>query len=439
MSKTPVARALELLGAFAGSAWAERLGLREPAEALLYQGVRRTVRAGSRVGARFEKLKELLPGQGLARVQASPTRRFDLTPTEEQQMIGDMLRRFAGEVMRPRASAADVEGAPGQAFSRQVHELGLNLFAIPEALDGAGVTRSPITSALIAEGLAYGDMDLAVAAVSPLGVINLLGELGSREQQARYLPAFGGEAPTAAALALMEPRARFHPGRLKTRATWDGRRFRLHGLKCMVPLASHAELLVVFAQLDDEGPRAFLVERGAPGLEITAEPTMGLRGAGLGQVRLRDVHVGREAALGEGEVSYDHERVVDLCRVGSCALAVGTCQAVVDYVIPYCNEREAFGEPISHRQAVAFAIADMATELEGMRLMTWRAASRAEQGLSLRREAYLARVLCAERAMQIGSDGVQLLGGHGYTREHPVERWFRQLRAVGVLEGTFAV
>jgi hypothetical protein len=121
--------------------------------------------------------------------------------------------------------------------------------------------------------------------------------------------------------------------------------------------------------------------------------------------------------------------------VGWCALAVGTAQAVLDYVIPYVNDRLAFGEPISHRQSVAFMVADIGIELEGMRLATYRAASRAEQGRPFAREAALARQLCGEYGMKIGSAGVQLLGGHGYVKEHPVERWYRDLRAVAVLEG----
>ena len=122
-------------------------------------------------------------------------------------------------------------------------------------------------------------------------------------------------------------------------------------------------------------------------------------------------------------------------RIAWCALAVGAGQAVLDYVIPYVNERVAFGEPISNRQAVAFAVSDIGIELEGMRLATYRAASRADQGRSFAREAALARRLCADKGMQIGSDGVQLLGGHGYVKEHPVERWYRDLRAAGVVEG----
>jgi alkylation response protein AidB-like acyl-CoA dehydrogenase len=130
---------------------------------------------------------------------------------------------------------------------------------------------------------------------------------------------------------------------------------------------------------------------------------------------------------------------VQLGRLGWCALAVGTGQAVLDYVIPYVNERKAFGEAISSRQAVAFTVANIAIELDGMRLAAYRAASRIDQGVPFAREVSLARRLCSERGMAIGSDGVQLLGGHGYTKEHPVERWYRDLRAAGVMEGALIV
>jgi alkylation response protein AidB-like acyl-CoA dehydrogenase len=140
------------------------------------------------------------------------------------------------------------------------------------------------------------------------------------------------------------------------------------------------------------------------------------------------------ALLGGGRAEVFAE-AVRLSRLGWAALAAGTAQAVLDYVVPYVNERQAFGEPISHRQAVAFTIADIAIELEGLRLVTLRAAARAEQGKPYAREVALARKLATDKGMQIGSAGVQLLGGHGFVKEHPVERWYRDLRAVGVLEG----
>jgi hypothetical protein len=165
---------------------------------------------------------------------------------------------------------------------------------------------------------------------------------------------------------------------------------------------------------------------------------MGIRAAATGTLHFDDVRVPSSAALGAGDPEI-FRQCVQLARLAWCALAVGTAQAVLDYVIPYVNERQAFGEPIANRQAVSFTVANIAIELDGMRLATYRAASRADQGKPFGREVALARRLCSERGMQIGSDGVQLLGGHGYVKEHPVERWYRDLRAAGLMEGALLV
>ena len=156
---------------------------------------------------------------------------------------------------------------------------------------------------------------------------------------------------------------------------------------------------------------------------------------------MNDVRVSASNILGGADRSAedresDYRNIIRRSRLGWSALAVGACSAVLDYVKPYVNERYAFGEPISHRQAVAFAVANIRIELDGMRLVALRGCSRADQGLTFPREAALARDVAAEKGMAIGSDGVQLLGGHGYTKEHPVERWYRDLRAIGIAEGT---
>jgi alkylation response protein AidB-like acyl-CoA dehydrogenase len=161
---------------------------------------------------------------------------------------------------------------------------------------------------------------------------------------------------------------------------------------------------------------------------------MGLRAAATGRLHLEGVTVGADALLGGGDPAVLTE-CVQRARLGWCAIAVGAAQAVLDYAIPYVNERRAFGEPISHRQAVAFAVSDIAIEVEAMRLATYRAAARADAGREFGRDVAIARRLCAEKGMAIGSQGVQLLGGHGYVKEHPVERWYRDLRAAGVMEG----
>jgi alkylation response protein AidB-like acyl-CoA dehydrogenase len=235
-------------------------------------------------------------------------------------------------------------------------------------------------------------------------------------------------------LAILEPRALFDPFVLKTTARRTPEGYRLDGVKSLVPRAAQAELFVVAADVEGSGPALLLVESDSKGLLIEAEPAMGLRGAAMGRLVLDGVAVPRTALLGDGSRDV-YADCVRLSRLGWCALAVGTAQAVLDYVIPYVNERVAFGEPVSHRQGVAFRIADISIELEGMRLVTYRAASRAEQGKPFAREVALARKLCTDKGMIIGSDGVQLLGGHGFVKEHPVERWYRDLRAVGLMEG----
>lgn len=358
---------------------------------------------------------------------------FDLTLSDDQRMNRDTVQRFASAELRAIVMAADQAGEAPTDFYQTTLELGLALMPIPEALGGAGVTRAPISNALNHEDLAHGDLGLAIAAVSPLAFVNTLLDQGTAAQQEKYLPQFCGDQFLSATTAIMEPRATFEPTAPECKATRTDQGFLLNGTKTMVPLGQSAELLLVVAMLADEGPAAFIVDRTAEGVARTVETHMGLRTLELASIAFTDTALPADALLGND--TFDLQRFLDLSNLGICALAVGTCQGVLDYVSEYCNERVAFGEPITNRQSVAFMIADMATELEGMRLMTWRAASRAEQGLDFHRDAYLAKTFCAEQAMKIGTDGVQLLGGHGFCREHPVEMWYRNLRAIALLEG----
>jgi alkylation response protein AidB-like acyl-CoA dehydrogenase len=280
-------------------------------------------------------------------------------------------------------------------------------------------------------------MGLALPILAPGGVASALTHWGSADQQSTYLPEFAGENVPQACVAIAEPHALFDPTALKTTAVRAPSGYRLTGVKSLVPAAADAELFIIGAQLSGK-PTLFIVEASSKGLTVKADPSMGIRGAALGRVELDNVAVPLHNRLGEDEASdyaQDYSDAIALARLGWAALAVGTSQAVLDYVIPYVKEREAFGEPIARRQSVAFMCANIAIELDGLRLITWRGASRAEQGLSFAREAALAKKFGTDKGMQIGLDGVQLLGGHGFTKEHPVERWYRDLRAIGVAEG----
>jgi hypothetical protein len=430
----PIGFAVAALNRLAGSGALDRLGLRRTTERVVFEATRSGFRTVGAVNRQFARAGRR--GGSPARVPSTQaTGTFDLTPTEDEQMLLDVVREFAAEVVRPAAADADDATAAPEAVLSGANELGLPLLGVPEQLGGISTERSAMAATLVAEAMAHGDMGLAVAALAPGSVATALSLWGTEEQQRTYLPAFTGDDVPAAALALTEPQPLFDPAAPRATATRTDDGYLLNGVKSMVVRGAAAELFVVGAELDGQA-RLFLVESGLPGVRIEAEPSMGLRAAELTRLVLDDVRVTDLAPLGGPD---EHAECVRLARLGWCALAAGTAQAVLDYVIPYVNERKAFGEPISHRQAVAFMVADIGIEVQGMRLVTYRAASRAGQGKSFAREVALARRLCAERGMKIGSDGVQLLGGHGFVKEHPVERWYRDLRSVAVMEGAVLV
>ena len=426
---------LAALTKLAGSKALDRAGLREPVRNLLSSATRNGFRAAGAAGRGFKSARR--GGQATRPAPPSDKGLFDLTPSEEQQMIAETVAEFAAEQLRPAAGEADAKLAPPDGLLTRAAELGVTQIGIPEELGGAGTDRSVVTGALIAEALAHGDLGLAVAVLAPSAVSTALVLWGDGQQQADYLPAFVGENVPAAAFALQEAKPLFDPFKPATRARRTPSGYQLDGVKSLVPRAAQSELFVVSATLEGSGgqrPALFLIESSTAGLTVESEPAMGLRGAATGRVHLEHVKVPAESLLGGGSPDVFAD-AVRFSRLGWAALATGTAKAVLDYVIPYVNERTAFGEPISHRQAVAFSVADIAIELEGMRLVTLRAAARAEQGKPYAREVALARKLATDKGMRIGSAGVQLLGGHGFTKEHPVERWYRDLRAIGIAEG----
>ncbi len=424
---------LRALTRFAASPLVDRFGLREPAERFLHGASKTTMRTAANAGRTFAA------GQNLTKPARQPRARtsdlFDLTPTDEQQMLRESVRDFALAKLRPAAEKADADCSTPAELLGQSNELGLTMVGVPEELGGALEERSAVTSVLMGEALAQGDMGMAVACLAPASVSTALSLWGDADQQATYLYEFVSENVSAAALAVLEPRALFNPFELRGAARKTGDGYTLSATKSLVPRAQDAELFVVAAALDGyETPALFIVESKTPGISLEPEPAMGIRAASTATVTFEDVKLPAGALLGDGSPET-YAECVQLARLGWCALAVGTAQAVLDYVVPYVNERRAFGEPIANRQGVAFTVANIAIELEGMRLATYRAASRVDQGKPFAREIALARRLCAERGMSIGSDGVQLLGGHGYVKQHPVERWYRDLRAAGVMEG----
>ena len=431
-----MALGLRAIRSLAASDVLDRLGMRERATRALQRASRDGFRAVDTAGRTFATARRL---DHPARLERARRDLFDLTPTEEQQFLQETLRGFAAERLRPAASAADDACAAPPGLLAEGAELGIGMLSVPEALGGVQTEAATVTGVLAAEALAHGDMGLAVALLAPAGVATALTRWGDAAQQAALLPAFAEDDVPAAAVALLEPQALFDPLAPATVARRVPGGFRLDGVKAMVPRAAAAELLLVGARVEGGAPALFLVAPGeTAGVEIRPAPALGVRAAATADVRLEDAEVPAARLLAGGDPAA-YADVVRRARLAWCALALGTARAVLAHVVPYVNERTAFGEPLSHRQAVAFMVADLATEVEGLRLLILRAAARADAGLPFDRDVALARAHAAAAGRRIGSDGVQLLGGHGYVKEHPVERWYRDLTTAGAMEGAVIV
>ena len=361
---------------------------------------------------------------------------ISLTPTEEQQMLIDTVRRYNADHVRPCAHDADEYGQFPEAVLNTGWEIGLLPGNIPEAMGGFGETHSAVTGVLAYEELAYGDLALAMQLMTPALVAIPLVLDGTDAQRADYLPLFLDEKPPRVTAALIEPRLNFDPAHLKTAAISDNGGYVLNGEKVYVPLAEGAEWLLVYAWNPDAGQMdGFLVRGDAEGLVVgPREKLMGLRALPTYPVTLENVQVCAECRLG-GEAGIHFARLLAYSRVALAALAVGVMRGALDYAITYAKERVQFGAPIATRQAIAFMLADCAIEVDAARLMVWEAAWKLDQGQDTTKEAFLAKQYADNAAVLVADSAVQTLGGYGYIREYPVERWLRNARGFAAFEG----
>jgi alkylation response protein AidB-like acyl-CoA dehydrogenase len=414
---------LSLITKIAGSEVLDQLKLRKFLEKSLYQGSK----AGFKT---LNQTQKIFKPQAKINKQCLPNQEkslFDLSLSEEQQMLSDAMRQFASEVLRPLAQQVNHDELFPQQLWQHSTDLGLNFYALPESLGGVATEKNIVTNLLIAEHLAHGDFSLCAGLLSSFSVINALTQWGSAEVQAKYLTAFSEDSELKATFAVQENTPAFNPFQLKTQATDQNGQYSISGEKTAVLLGQSADILLVSAMLNGQ-PEVFVVPRH-PSIQMKKSPAMGLKPAETVTLYFENSPAER---LSDNDFNYT--AFLDLGNLMWCALAIGTCTAAKEYCIEYANDRLAFGEPISHRQSVAFMIADMAIEIDAMRMLLLNAASLAESGQPFHREAYLARLLCAEKSMKIGTDSVQILGGHGFTKEHPVERWYRDLRAVAIMQ-----
>ncbi|MDH0969211.1 acyl-CoA dehydrogenase family protein [Acinetobacter johnsonii] len=413
---------LSLITKMASSDVLNQLKLRKFVEKSLYQGSKAGYKTLSKTQKVFKTNKDLHK----QRLNNQEKSLFDLNYSEDQQMTIDTMSQFAADILYPLAASADQNETFPTELWQYIEELGLNFYALPEALGGVAAEKNILSNVLIAEHLAKGDFSLAAGILSTFSVINAITQWGAEQVQTLYLNSFAQDSSIRASFAIQEVTPAFNPYQLKTKAISRDGQYLIQGEKTLVLLAETADIFLVSAELNGQA-EVFILRRDES-IQFKKSPAMGLKATETATLIFNQT-----PALRLGDEDFNYTAFLDLGNLMWCAMAVGTCEAVKKYCIEYVNERTAFGEPISHRQSVAFMIADMAIEIDAMRMLILNAASLAESGQTFHREAYLARLLCAEKSMKIGTDGVQILGGHGFTKEHPVERWYRDLRATAIV------
>lgn len=366
-------------------------------------------------------------------------------PTEEQQLIRDTVAAFSRERIRPVARDSDESGQIPSGLVQQAWELGLVQSPIPETFGGAGEAPSAVTGALVSEELGWGDLSIALHLLAPRLVIQPVLALGTTTQQQQVFSAYTGQHFTAGTAAVVEPRFGFDVNELATTATPQANDFLLNGTKCFVPLAAEAQHILTYARTND-GLSAFIVPRGTPGLTISErEKNMGLKAVATHELTFDNCRVPATARLA-GSLAP----ILNRSRVALAALAVGVARAAFEYARDYAKERRAFGSAIAQKQAIAFMLAEMALEIDAARLLTWETAWKIDVGQdiaadtsasgagtvsSATREACIARNYATNMALKVTDNALQVLGGHGYIRDHLVELWLRNARGFVTIEG----
>ena len=365
--------------------------------------------------------------------------------TEEQEAFRRLARQLAEERIAPRAREYDRTGEFPWDVVQLFREHGLFSLCVPEAYGGAGTDL--LTLAVVIEELARVDATAAlILAVQELGALPiLLG--GSEAQKRRWLPALAS-GEKLAAFALTEPEAGSDAAAVRTRATRRGDRWVLEGTKRFITNGSVADLVVVFATVDPSlghrGVTAFVVEKGTPGFHVSRiEEKMGLHASPTAELVFDGCEVPLDHRLGgEGEGFKVAMMTLDRSRPGVAAQALGIAQGALDYAVAYLKQRRQFGRLLAEFQGLQFMVADMATQVEAARQLLYYACRLIqEHGYGrlppeVNRYAAMAKLFCSDVAMRVTTDAVQLLGGYGYIKEHPVERMMRDAKITQIYEGT---
>lgn len=360
-----------------------------------------------------------------------------LLPTSEAEDLIGLVRSMCGS-LRERASAAEESGEFPRGWFRTLGRSGLLGLVAPEEYGGGGQPYEVYLQVLEELANAWMAIGLGVS-VHTLSVLPLL-RFGSREQQQRWLPdVVGGEL--LGAFSLSEPEAGSDVAALATTARRDGDHYVLNGTKAWVTHAGFADFYTVMARTSDDGAKGiscFLLPADIPGLAVRApEHKMGLTASPTCAVDLAHVKVSAGRRIGaEGQGMTIALDALTSGRLGIAACATGLAQAALDHAVAYAKGRVAFGRPVIEHQGLSFLLADLAAVVASARATYLDAARRFDRGLDVGAAASVAKLIATDTAMRVTTDAVQVLGGAGYTRDHPVERYFREAKVTQIFEGT---
>ncbi len=365
----------------------------------------------------------------------------DLLLSEDERQVREWARGFAAEYVRPAAAALDRDRAVPHDVLAAAHRAGLTTFAVPEEFGGGGV-RSALATALIAEEMSWGCVGVYSYIEGLNMFVSALCEAGTAQQQEQWLTRLCGPSPQFASFACTEPEAGSDVAGISTTARKVSGGWLLSGDKVFITNASVARALIVVARTEGtsghDGLSLFLVEGQAEGLSCGPRArTMGWRASCNCPVHLDEVFVPDGQVLGEPGRGFGAVvRTFELSRVEVAAASIGIARAALEYARDYARTRQAFGRPISRFQGLSFPLADAATRLHAARLLTWEAARAADRGQPLEASAAMAKLFASEAAVEITGLAMQVLGGHGYVEDHPVEKWLRDARLETIEEGT---
>ncbi len=367
----------------------------------------------------------------------------DLFYTEEHQMLVDMVRDFAATEVAPIARELDASGEFPFDLVKKMGELGLMGIPVPEELGGAGMDTVAYAAAVMELARVDASVAITMAAHTSLGTMPIVIS-GTEEQKGKYIPQLAS-GETIGAFGLTEPEAGSDAGATKTTAEKDGENYTINGGKIFITNSGVAGLLTLTAKIIEDGKEkgigAFIVPTHIDGLKIgPPEKKMGWKASDTRQLYFENMKVSSQNMLGKpGKGFRTFLKTLTGGRISVAALAVGTALGAYEKALQYATERKAFGKAIHEFQSVGFKLADMATEIEAAKLLTFQAAWMKDQGKDMIKEAAMAKLYASELAMRTTTEAIQIHGGYGYVKDYDVERYFRDAKVLEIGEGTSEV